>query len=54
MHRTFAQLNWWAQASAEQRAKVDPESIVLQSPLRETHHSEMRLKERKLGGDKLH
>lgn len=28
MHRTFAQLHWWAQATAEQRAKVDPESVA--------------------------
>lgn len=28
MHRTFAQLNWWAEATAEQRAKVDPESVA--------------------------
>lgn len=28
MQRTFAQLHWWASAAAEQRTKIDPESIA--------------------------
>ena len=28
MHRTFAQLRWWANAASEQREKVDPDTVA--------------------------